>query len=93
MRKDFAEQFAAEGRRAAEALTRLRTHAVDALDLAVTEAPESSTRDRYRYAREHVLPLLMRIEDSGEQVAAVEDVAQALKLKACDLRNVRQIFR
>ena len=85
MRKDFAEQFAAEGQRAGEGLTHLREHAVDALELALKEAPESSARERYRYAIEIVLPLLIELEDPGERRAAIEDVATALKLKVRDL--------
>lgn len=77
-RKDVADLFAAEGGRTAEVLNDLKGRAVDALDLALSEAPEGSARERYGYAREHVLPLLLRLEDAGEREAALEDAAQAL---------------
>jgi hypothetical protein len=67
-------------------LEALKNRAVDGLDLALEEAPKSSTRVKYRYAREEVLPLLLRLEE-GEREAALQDAAESLKLKASSLRK------
>ena len=85
-RKDVADLFAAEGERAKAILEGLRSRAEDALDLALSETPEGSTRERWRYANACVLPLLLRLADRGERNAAADDAAKALGLKAGDLR-------
>ena len=84
--KDAADLFAAEGEEAREILEELKKRAKDALDVTISEAPEGSARERYRYAKARILPLLVRLEDEGERGAALEDVAGALKLKPKDLR-------
>jgi hypothetical protein len=88
MHKDFAELFAAEGENASKVLDSLQDEAIDALDLALSEAPEGSARERYRYAKEHVLPLLLELEDEGERRAAMKDVADALSFDEGELRRV-----
>jgi DNA primase len=85
--KDFADSFAAEGKTAKEHLERAKARAVDALDLALKAAPVDSTRERYRYARENVLPLLLCFEDPIERAAALADVAKGLKLGLRDMRK------
>ena len=87
MRKDVADLFASEGEGAREILGGLKGRALDTLDLALDEAPEGSVRERYRYAREQVLPLLAKLEDAGEREAALQDAAEALGLKATHLRK------
>jgi DNA primase len=47
---------------ARKVLRDLKARAVDALELALSEAPEDSGQARYRYARERVLPLLSKLE-------------------------------
>ncbi|HVF00066.1 MAG TPA: hypothetical protein VNA27_01825 [Rubrobacteraceae bacterium] len=88
MIKDVADLFAAEGEGAKETIEGLKDRAKDALDVAVAEAPKGSARERYRYAREHIFPLLLRLEDAGERSAALNDVAEAMGLGKRDLRKV-----
>jgi hypothetical protein len=59
----------------------------DALDLALSEAPQGSSRDCYRYARERIFPLIERLEDEGERGPTLDDVAKKLKLGKKDLRD------
>jgi DNA primase len=87
-RKDVADLFAAESTKAKARLEKLKAQAVDALDLALSEAPSGSTRDRYRYAKENVIPLLLRLEDEGERNAAIEDTSKVLKLKLSELKRL-----
>jgi|SRR5829696_6008720 len=87
MIKDVADLFAAEGEGAREVVEELRLETKDALDLAISEVPEGSARERYRYAKECILPLLLNIEDPGECNAAVSDVAEALGLGKKDLQK------
>ena len=61
--------------------------AEDALDLALSEAPESSQRERYWYVRERIFPLIQGLEDEGERGAALDDVASRLKLRKPALRT------
>jgi len=85
--KDTADLFQARGEGAREVLHAVSSRAVDALDLTLSEAPEGSARERYRYAREHALPLLLRLEDGGEREAALQDVADGVKLGIKPLRH------
>ena len=92
MRKDFADAFAAEGEAAKERLEGLKDRAIDALDLAISEAEEGSTAQKdnlktYKFAKEQILPLLLRLEDEGEQDAALKDIAHRLKLTIKPLRK------
>ena len=87
MIKDAADLYQVLGEGAREILHAMSSRAVDALDLVLSEAPKGSTRERYRYAREHVLPLLLKLGDEGEQEAALQDAADALKLGIRPLRN------
>lgn len=92
MRKDFADAFAAEGQAAKERLERLKDQAVDALDLAISEAQEGSTAQKdnlktYKFTKEQILPLLLCLEDEGERDAALKDVAGKLKLTIKPLRK------
>ena len=86
MIKDAADLYQARGEGAREVLHAISSKAMDALDLALSEVPEGSTRERYRYARERVLPLLLRL-DEGEREAALQDVANGLKLGIKPLRS------
>jgi putative DNA primase/helicase len=86
-RKDVADLFAVEGENARAMLEALKARAVDALDLALVEAPKGSTRERWRYANDRVLPLLLKLVDEGERHAAIDDTAKALALKASDLKR------
>jgi hypothetical protein len=92
MIKDVADLFAAEGEGAKEIIEGLRNRSKDALDVAVAESPEGSARERYRYAREHLFPLLLRLEDPGERSAALNDVAEALSLPKRELRKAFSKF-
>lgn len=85
--KDFADAFAADRGAAKELLEGQNARAVDALALAFEDAPAGSARGRYLYAKENVLPLLLRLEDPGERAAAIADVAKGLKLGVRDLRQ------
>src|SRR5215207_11459515 len=87
MIKDAADLYQARGEGAREVLHAIRGRAVDALDLALSEAPKASARERYHYAREHALPLLLRLEDGGEREAALQDVADGVKLGIKPLRH------
>src|SRR5215216_4549065 len=87
MIKDAADLYQARGEGAREVLHAIRGRGVDALDLALYEAPKASARERYRYGREHVLPLLLRLEDEGEQEAALKDAAKGLGLRVTSLRD------
>src|SRR5215212_4943291 len=80
MIKDAADLYQARGEGAREMLHAIRGRAVDALDLALSEAPKASARERYHYAREHALPLLVRLEDGGEREAALKDATRGLGL-------------
>jgi putative DNA primase/helicase len=86
-RKDVADLFAAQGDTAKAIIEQLIARAQDALDLALAKAPKGSTRDRWHYAKENILPLLRKLEDEGERNAAIDDTAKALGLKATDLRR------
>jgi hypothetical protein len=85
--KDVADLFAAEGERAKDVIESLKEQAKDALDVALSDAPEGSQRERYRYATERAFPLIERLRDEGERGAALDDVAKKLKLRKSDLRN------
>ena len=92
MHKDFADAFAAEGRAAKECLEGLKDRAVDALDLAIIEIQEGLTDQKdnlrtYKFAKEQILPLLLRLEDEGERDAALKDIAHRLKLTMKPLRK------
>jgi hypothetical protein len=88
MRKDFADAFAAEGEAARERLKDLKGRGVDALSLELSEAPRGSNNlGTYRTAKEHILPLLPKLEDEGERDAALRDVAGKLKLSIRSLRK------
>src|SRR5215210_7393993 len=92
MRKDFADAFATEGRAAKERLEGLKDRALDALEVAVSEAEEGSTAQKdnlktYKCAKEQILPLLLRLEDEGERDAALKDIAHKLKLTIKPLRK------
>jgi DNA primase len=84
--KDLADLYQEHGEEARGVLEALKRRAVDGLDLVLEEAPEGTARTRYRYAKEEVLPLLLRLEE-GEREAALQDVADSLKLKALSLRQ------
>jgi hypothetical protein len=85
--KDAAGLFAAEGEEAKEILDALKEDAQDVLDLVLAEAPKNSSRERYRYVREHVFPLIRKLEDEGEQNHTLKDVASKLELNVRDLRK------
>jgi DNA primase len=87
-RKDVADLFAGEGSDAAEVIENLKAAAVDALELALSEAPKgSNSRGAYRAAKERIVPLLLKLEDEGERDAALHDVAGKLKLSIKPLRK------
>jgi putative DNA primase/helicase len=87
-RKDINDLFRDEGEKAKTYLEELKPSSVDALDLALSEAPKgSSNRQMWAYAREHVLPLMACHKNEGERNAALADAAKALGLKASDLQR------
>jgi DNA primase len=87
-RKDVADLFADVGQSVLEMLIDLKAAAVDALYLELAEAPESSNHQgAYRAAKERILPLLLKLEDEGEQDAALRDVAKRLDLPIKPLRK------
>jgi len=79
------------GRVAQEVLEGLKARGVDALELELREAEESSDGSQnlsaYRRAKERILPLLLRLEDEGERDAGLRDVAQRLGLSLRPLRR------
>jgi DNA primase/nitrogen regulatory protein PII-like uncharacterized protein len=85
--KDAADLFAAQREKSTEVILELRAQALDALDFAFSKAPKDSKRAIFRFAKEQVLPLIIRIKDEGERHAAIEDAAKALSLRASDLRK------
>jgi len=92
VRKDFADLFAAEGEAAKVRLEGLKDRAVDALGVAIYEAQEGSTAQKdnlktYKFAKEQILPLLLRLEEEGERDAALKDIAHKLKLTLKPLRK------
>jgi DNA primase len=84
--KDLADLYQERRDEARDVLEALKNRAVDGLDLALEEAPKGSARVKYRYAREEVLPLLLRLEE-GERGAALQDVGESLELKVSSLRK------
>ena len=75
--KDVADLFAAEGEGARKVIEELKEGALDALAVAISEAPpKSDNLGRYRFFKEELLPLLMRLRDPGERRAALEDIAR-----------------
>ena len=88
MRKDFADLFAAEGQEALETLHELKSRAADALDLAVEGIPDvPSKRERLKYIRESVFPLVLGLPREADRLAALEDVVAVAKVKASVLRR------
>ena len=85
--KDAADLFAAEGEQAKDTLEEMKSEARDALGLLLSEAPEGSQRERYRYVTEGIFPLLFQLDDEGERGAALDDVAGRLGLRKTDLRK------
>ncbi len=87
--KDLADLFAAvDPEEARKLLEVLKSRAGDALALELSEAPdERNSLGAYRAAKERVLPLLLKLEDDGEQDAALHDVARKLKLSIKPLRK------
>jgi hypothetical protein len=60
--------------------------------LAISELQERSTAQKdklkaYKFAKEHILPLLLRLDDEGERDAAIKDVTRKLKLTTQPLRK------
>ena len=87
-RKDVADLFAEAGQGAAETLTDLRSQAVDALYLELSETPEGANNlGAYRAAKDRILPLVIKLEDEGERDAALRDIAHKLKLPIKPLRK------
>jgi hypothetical protein len=83
-----ADLCQARGEEALEVLERLKDRATDALRLELDEAPKGTNNlDKYRVAKERILPLLTRLEDEGERDAALHDVAGKLKLSIKPLRK------
>ncbi len=88
MRKDVADLFAAEGQGALETLDALKERATDALTLAVEGIPDvRSQREKLGYVRKNVFPLVLGLPGESDRLAALEDVAEAAKLKANVLRR------
>jgi putative DNA primase/helicase len=86
--KDINDLFREEGEKAKKQLEELKPSSMDALDLALSEAPKgSSNRQMWSYARQHILPLMACHVDEGERNAAIADAAKALGLKASDLQR------
>ena len=92
MSENAASLFAAKGEEARNIVENLKNGARDALDLALSEAPGGSQRERYNYTRERVFPLLTALEDDGERSAALDDVAARLGLRKTDLRKAFERF-
>ena len=87
-REDVADLFADEGQSAPEMLIDLKATAVDALYLELAEAPRGSNNlEAYRAVKVRILPLMLKLEDEGEQDAALHDVAHKLKLSIKPLRK------
>lgn len=85
-RKDINDLFKDECEHAKAILEKLKPSAADALDIALSEAPKGvMARKSWKYAKEHVLPLIPNLVDEGERSAALTDAAKSLGLKASDL--------
>jgi DNA primase len=93
--KDVADVFAAEGPETKKRLDELKVRAADALQLELSaEALKgSNSLEVYRAAKEQILPLLLKLEDQGEQDAALHDVTDKLKLSIKPLRNALAALR
>lgn len=91
--EDLAALVRKRGEAAAhKVLHDLKARAVDALELELREAEESSTEGgqslaTYRRVKERILPLLARLEDEGERDAALRDVARRTGLGLRSLRK------
>jgi hypothetical protein len=69
--KDVADLFADQGEGARKVIEEMKEGALDALGVAISEAPpKSDTLGRYRFFKEELLPLLMCLKDPGERRAA-----------------------
>jgi hypothetical protein len=99
-RKDFAELFEAEGQGARELLEELKDGAVDALDLAIEEIPDTrSKRKKLQHIKDHAFPLILRqLESRGvlalmeptktsDVLAAIDDIAAGSKVKVAALKT------
>ena len=98
--KDFADLFAARGEETRKILEDLKSRSVDGLELAIETMPdEPSKRKRLEYVRENIIPFLLneREEEQGlaalmeatkdsRVLAALDDVAEATKLKPAVLK-------
>ena len=86
--KDVADLYRLRGEETRTVLEGLKADAVGALELELSEV---SSRDdslgAYRLAKERILPLLLQLEDEGEQDAALRDVARRLDLGLRQLRK------
>ena len=59
-RKDFADLFSTERQGAKERLEELKDGAIDALDLAIEEIPDTpSKRKKLQHIKKHVFPLIL----------------------------------
>jgi hypothetical protein len=91
--EDLSALVQARGKAAArKVLENLKAQAVDALELELREAEQTSSKGgqrltTYRRVKERILPLVARLEDEGEQDAALRDVARRTGLGLRSLRK------
>ena len=91
MRKDFAEVFADKGEVARQTLQALQERAVDGLEVAISELPDTpSKRERLKYVRESIFTLVLSLPDDSDRLAALEDVSAATELKVSVLKRALQ---
>jgi DNA primase len=92
--KDVADLYRLRGEEAGAVLEALKADAVDALELELSEVSKGSDSLRaYRVVKAQILPLLLRLEDEGEQDAALKDVARRLGLNVRPLREAMTAFQ
>jgi 5S rRNA maturation endonuclease (ribonuclease M5) len=87
--KDVADLYQKQGEAAQEYLEELKWRSIGAIEAALARAPEDELA-AYRFAREEILPLLVKIEDEVEQEVAVKQVAQSLGV---GVRPLTKAFR
>jgi len=91
--EDLAQLLHKQGKATArKVLEDLKARAVDALELELREAEQTSTNGgqslaTYRCTKERILPLVARLKDEGERDAALRDVARRTGLGLRSLRK------
>jgi DNA primase len=89
--KDVADLFQVKGEESKDVLEGLKARSIDGLELVLSEAPKDSALTSYRYAKEKIIPLVLKLSDEGERHAALDDAAKVLRLKANELKKALKL--